>query len=82
MEYEDETMKHEGNNYTIWHSNQRIIKGTGGACGVIFLAHGHIKYECFLNGCFWPIVGILTSSSTLGQSGPGSNGNEVAFHSH
>ena len=28
----------------------------------------------------WPIDGALTGTTTLGQSGPGSNGNEGVFH--
>ena len=36
----------------------------------------HIEYEWFLNRSFWPMDGALTGTTTLGQSGPGSNSNE------
>ena len=35
-----------------------------------------VNYEWFLNRSIWPIDGTLTGITTLGQSGPGSNGNE------
>ena len=34
----------------------------------------------WLNSSNWAIDGILTGTVTLGQSGPESNGNEVALH--
>ena len=33
-----------------------------------------------LNSSIWPIVEILTGTTTLGQSGPGSNVNEGVIH--
>ena len=35
-----------------------------------------MEYELFLNSSILPIVGDLTGTTTLDQSGPGSNGNE------
>ena len=32
-----------------------------------------------LNSSIWPIDKTLSSATTLGQSGPGSDGNEVYF---
>ena len=43
-------------------------------------AHGSFKYESFLNRSIWPIVGTLTSPTTLGQSGLGSISNEEVHH--
>ena len=34
------------------------------------------KYRKWLDSSIWPILGTLASSTTPGQSGPGSNGNE------
>ena len=39
-----------------------------------------IKYKSFLNRSIWPIYETLTGTTTSGQSGPGSNGNEGVFH--
>ena len=38
------------------------------------------KYSKWLNSSIWPIDGSLTGTTTLGQSGPGSNGNEGVLH--
>ena len=40
----------------------------------------HIKYEWFLNRSIWSLNGTLSDMTPLGQSGPGSNGNEGIFH--
>ena len=47
---------------------------------VYFFAHDPIEYECFLNRSFWSIDRILTHTTTLSQSGPGSNGNKGVPH--
>ena len=39
-----------------------------------------IKYKEFLYRSIWLISCTLTCSTTLGQSGPGSNGNEEVHH--
>ena len=38
------------------------------------------KYSKWLNSSIWPIDGTVTGTTTLGQSGPGSNSNEGVFH--
>ena len=38
------------------------------------------KYGKWLNSSIWPIDGILTGTTTPGQSGPESNGNKEVFH--
>ena len=35
-----------------------------------------IEYKSFLNRSIWPITGILTGTSTLGQCGPRTNSDE------
>ena len=47
---------------------------------ISFFAHGSIEYKWFLNRSIWPIDRKLTWISTLGQSGPGSNGNKSVLH--
>ena len=45
-------------------------------------AQGLIKYRSFLNRSMWPKDGMLTGTTTMGHSEPGSNGNEgVTQHS-
>ena len=39
-----------------------------------------LKFDKWLNSSIWPINGILTSATNLGQSGPGSNGNEKVLY--
>ena len=39
-----------------------------------------IKYKRFSNRSIWSIEGILTGTTTLGQSGSGSNDNEGVLH--
>ena len=46
----------------------------------IFFVYSPIEYEQFLNKSKWPMDGILTGTTTLDYSGPGSNGNEEVFH--
>ena len=38
------------------------------------------KYSKWLNNSIWPIDRTLTGTTTLGQSGLGSNGNEEVLH--
>ena len=40
------------------------------------------KYSKGLNSSIWLIDGTQKGTNTLGQSGPGSNGNEEVFHIH
>ena len=40
----------------------------------------HLFVDRWLNSSIWPIVGTLTGTTTLDQSGPGSNGNERVLH--
>ena len=39
-----------------------------------------IEYEQFANRYIWPIYDNLTGTTTPGQSGSGSNGNESIIH--
>ena len=39
-------------------------------------AHSVIEYEWFLNRSIWPLDVPVSASTTLGQTGPGSNSNE------
>ena len=39
-----------------------------------------IEYKKFLNWSIWPIDRNLTGTTTLSQSGPGSNGKDGALH--
>ena len=41
-----------------------------------------IKYEQFSNKSIWPIDGTLTGTTTLSQSAPGSNDNEMVLYTH
>ena len=43
-------------------------------------AHGPIEYKWFLNSFLWLINGNLKWTTTPGQSGPGSKGNERVPH--
>ena len=43
------------------------------------MAYGPIEDEWFLNRSIWPIDRTLTDSTTLDQSGFGSNGNQGVF---
>ena len=47
----------------------------------VFFAHSPIIYESYLHISIWPIDGILTDTTTSGQSGTGSNGNEGGLYS-
>ena len=38
------------------------------------------KHKKWLDISVWPIDGTLTGTTTLGQGGPGSNGNEGVLH--
>ena len=38
------------------------------------------KYSKWLNSCIWPIDGTLTSTTTPGLCGPGSNANKGVLH--
>ena len=44
-----------------------------------FFAHSSIECKSFLKTSIWSIYGILTGTSTLDQSGPGNNDNEVSL---
>ena len=46
--------------------------------GKVFFAHGSIKYKSLLNSSIW----LTHHCTTLGQSGPGSNGNGGVHHTH
>ena len=39
-----------------------------------------IKYKLFLNRSIWPIDKTLTGTTTVGESGTRSNGNEGVLH--
>ena len=43
---------------------------------MIFFAKGPIEYEYFFNRSIWPINRTVTGTTTPGQSGTRSNGNE------
>ena len=46
----------------------------------IYFTHGSIEYELFKKKSIWPIDESLIGTTTTGQSGPGSNGNEVVLY--
>ena len=45
-------------------------------CNCFLRVFLHTEYKWFLNRSIWPIDSIETSTTTPGQSGPGSNGNK------
>ena len=47
---------------------------------IYLFAHSPKKYEWFSNRSIWFIDGIITGSTTLCWSGPGSNGNEEVLN--
>ena len=46
----------------------------------LFFAQGQSEYELFLNKSVWSINEKLIGTTTLGQSGPGSNEHEMVLH--
>ena len=51
------------------------LNGFKHCCVILTIQFRHIIKK-FLNSYIWPIDWILTGTTTLGQSGPGGNGNE------
>ena len=47
---------------------------------IIYFHTDEFKYGKWLNISIWPLDRILTGSTTLGQSRPGSNGNEGVLY--